>query len=505
MELVLPDFSAIQLKAAAYLIEEGQVRGRVLIHRRILKEIEEQASQGDVMAVEGLGELRRACSERGVTLDYIGEASAEKSSRLLVLEEAARLGAKVMTCDPILARLAKSMGIEVLYELPPPPFRIQELFGEDVMSLHFKEGLPPRVKRGIPGRWRFENVSEKPLNREELELLIAHLMHEAYKGFGVDSFLEIDKPGVKIFQLGDYRIVATRPPFSDGFELTIVRPVTKRVLGDYNLPEEVLDRLENHAEGILVAGPPGMGKSTFAQALAEHYRSLNHVVKTIESPRDLHVSPDITQYSKSAAKQGELHDVLLLSRPDYTIFDEIRGPEDFELFIDLRLAGIGMVGVLHATTPIDAIQRIANKVDVGVLPSIVDTVIFMDRGEVSEIYVLEMTVKVPAGLKRADLARPTVIVRDLVSGQPRYELYVFGEKTFVVPIRREAAERYGPAARKIISLLQKHIPDFEIEEDGSLLKIYIPERYYRTYIKKVQNKLLKLARRYSLTLQAFPR
>lgn len=505
MELVLPDLSAIQLKAAAYLIDEGQVRGRILIHRQILKEIEEQASQGDVMAMEGLGELRRACSEKGVTLDYIGEASVEKSSRLLVLEEAARLGAKVMTCDPVSARLAQSMGIEMLYELPPPPFRLQELFEDDVMSVHFKEGLPPRVKRGIPGRWRFEDISEKPLSRDELELLIAHLMHEAYRSFGVDSFLEIDKPGVKIFQLGNYRIVATRPPFSDGFELTVVRPMIRRTLRDYYLPGDVLDRLENHAEGILVAGPPGMGKSTFAQALAEYYRSLNRVVKTIESPRDLHVSPDITQYSKSAAKQSELHDVLLLSRPDYTIFDEIRGPEDFELFIDLRLAGIGMVGVLHATTPIDAIQRIANKVDVGVLPSIVDTVIFMDKGEVSEIYVLEMTVKVPAGLKRADLARPTVIVRDLVSGQPKYELYVFGERTFVVPIKKEAAERYGSATRKITNLLQKHIPDFEIEEDGSLLRIYIPERYYRTYIKKVQNKLLKLARRYSLTLQAFPR
>lgn len=504
MELVLPDLSAIQLKAAVHLVRGGRVGDRLLIHRQLLKEVEEQAAQGDTIAMDGLGELMKACKEKGVELGYVGEASEGRSSRLLVLEEAARLGAKVMTCDPITARLAHSMGLELLYELPSPPFLLQDLFEEDVMSVHIKEGIPPRVKRGVPGRWRFEDVSEKPTTREELELLIAHLIREAYDSFGVDAFLEIDKPGVKIFQLKEYRVVVTRPPFSDGFELTVVRPMIKRGLEDYYLPPEVLDRLENHAEGILVAGPPGMGKSTFAQALAEYYRSLNRVVKTIESPRDLHVSPDITQYSKSTARQSELHDVLLLSRPDYTIFDEIRGPEDFDLFIDLRLAGIGMVGIIHATTPIDAIQRITNKVDVGVLPSIVDTVIFMDKGEITEIYTLEMTVKVPAGLRRADLARPTVIVRDFLTGQPKYELYVFGERTFVVPIKKEVREVSAPT-RQITNLLQKHIPDFQIEEDGALIRIYIPERYYRTYIKKVQNKLLKLARRYSITLQAFPR
>jgi len=321
----------------------------------------------------------------------------------------------------------------------------------------------------------------------------------------VDAFLEIDKPGVKIFQLRDYRVVITRPPFSDGFELTLVKPVIRRDLRDYYLPPEVVDRLENRAEGILIAGPPGMGKSTFAQALAEYYRSLNKVVKTIESPRDLRVSPDITQYSKAAARQSELHDVLLLSRPDYTIFDEIRDSSDFDLFIDLRLAGIGMVGVIHATSPIDAIQRVANRVDVGLLPSIIDTVIFMDKGEIQSIYVLEMTVKVPAGLKKADLARPTVIVKDLLTDEPLYELYVFGERTFVVPVKK-LEERRKPRApiRQIMNTLQKHIPDFRIEEEGSLVRIYIPGRYYRVYVRKVQNKLLKIARKYSLTLEALP-
>ena len=501
--LYIPDLSAIQLKAAAHLVESRFLKGRIIVHRQILAEIERQAAEGDTLGLEGLEKLVKACAEAGIKLDYVGREI--EGDRLLLLDEAKRRGAKLITCDPITAKIAESMGIEVVYELPPPPLNIHELFTEGVMSLHLKEGLPPRVKRGSPRSWRLDDVSDKPMTREEMELILSHLMKEAYKTLGIEAFLEVDKPGVKIFQLRNFRVVATRPPFSDGFELTIVRPIIKKSLADYYLPLQVIERLEFQAEGILIAGPPGMGKSTFAQALAEHYRSLNKIVKTIESPRDLHVSPEITQYSKSASKQDELHDVLLLSRPDYTIFDEIRGPEDFDLFIDLRLAGIGMIGVIHATTPIDAIQRIANRVDIGVLPSVVDTVIFMDKGEVAEIYSLEMTVKVPAGLKRADLARPTVIVKDFLTDEPKFELYVFGERNFVVPLKKGRPEELSKPAHKISNVLHEYIPDFKIEEDGNVIRIYIPERYYRTYIRKCQNKLLKIAKRYKVNVEAFPR
>lgn len=502
-KLYLPDLSAIQLKSVVHLVETGLLRGRVLLHRGLLAEAERLAAEGDTLALEGLEKLVEACRAGGVEIEYVGGGAGCK--RLTVLDEAKRRKASLVTCDPIAAKMAESMGVDVVYELPPPPIRIDELFTEEVMSVHLKEGLPPRVKRGSPRSWRLDEATDEPVTREDMELILAHLMREAYTGLGTDAFLEVDKPGVKIFQLRNFRIVATRPPFSDGFELTVVKPIIRKSLGEYNLPLKVLERLELQAEGILIAGPPGMGKSTFAQALAEHYRSLNKIVKTIESPRDLQVSAEITQYSKSASKHDELHDVLLLGRPDYTIFDEIRGAEDFDLFIDLRLAGIGMIGVIHATTPIDAIQRIANRIDIGVLPSIVDTVIFMDRGEVAEIYSLEMTVKVPAGLKKEDLARPTVIVKDFLTDEPKFELYVFGERSFVVPLKREKTRmEMSKPAFKISNILHEYIPDFRIEENGNIIRIYIPERYYRTYIRKCQNKLLKIAKRYKVNVEAFP-
>jgi ATPase len=307
----------------------------------------------------------------------------------------------------------------------------------------------------------------------------------------------VDKGGAQIVQLRDYRIVITRPPLSDGLEMTIVRPIVKRRLEDYELHPALLERISERAEGILIAGPPGMGKSTFAQALAEHYRSMGMVVKTIESPRDLQLSSDITQYSKAAAKQGELYDVLLLSRPDYTVFDEMRDNEDFKVFIDLRLAGIGMVGVVHATTPMDAIQRIAQRLDIGVIPSVIDTVIFMDKGEVSKVYTLEVVVKVPRGLRRADLARPTVLVKDFTTGDVEYEMYVFGERTFIVPAEvGKAQPEENKATAMASTILSRFIRGYRVQLVGDQLRIEIPSEYMKVYIRKCQRRIHLLKNTY---------
>ena len=42
-----------------------------------------------------------------------------------------------------------------------------------------------------------------------------------------DCFLEIDRKGCQVIQLGDLRIACAWPPFADAREITIVRPVAK--------------------------------------------------------------------------------------------------------------------------------------------------------------------------------------------------------------------------------------------------------------------------------------
>lgn len=80
-------------------------------------------------------------------------------------------------------------------------------------------------------------------------------------------------------------------------------------------------------------------------------------------------------------------------RPDYSVFDEVRKTRDFQIFSDLRLAGVGMVGVVHASDAIDAIQRFISRLDIGIIPHVIDTVIFVKDGEVKKVLDLSFDSK----------------------------------------------------------------------------------------------------------------
>jgi ATPase len=200
-----------------------------------------------------------------------------------------------------------------------------------------------------------------------------------------------------------------------------------------------MTRLESRAEGILVSGSPGSGKSTFAAALAEFYSSKGNVVKTLEQPRDLQVEEAIVQYSPLDGSMEKAADILLLVRPDFVIYDELRKNSDFQAYSDLRSAGVGMVGVVHAGSSIDALQRLllGGRVELGQIPSTVDTVVQIEDGRVAKISALSLKVKLPTGMggTQRDLARPVVEVRDFERGYLEYEMFTFGGEKVVVPVR----------------------------------------------------------------------
>ena len=104
----------------------------------------------------------------------------------------------------------------------------------------------------------------------------------------------------------------------------------------------------------------------------------------------------------------------MLVRPDYTVFDEVRKTRDFMIFADLRLSGVGMIGVVHASNPVNSIQRFIERIEMGMISNIVDTVIFLRDGKIEKTYQLELVMKVPTGMLEADLTRPVVEIRDFI-------------------------------------------------------------------------------------------
>ena len=202
----------------------------------------------------------------------------------------------------------------------------------------------------------------------------------------------------------EFRIVIARQPFASSLEITAVRPIKTTTIEDYSLDKEILDQILSGSSGILVAGSPGAGKSTFVQALANLLNERDLIVKTMERPRDLQVNKEITQYTVLDGSMEKTGDLLLLVRNDYTIFDEMRVTSDFKVFSDLRLAGVGMIGVVHATRPIDAIHRFIGRIELGLIPQVIDTVLYVSKGNISSILRVHYIVKVPSGMTQDDLA-----------------------------------------------------------------------------------------------------
>ena len=370
---------------------------------------------------------------------------------------------------------------------------LDKYFDETTMSLHLKVNRPILRKKGFPGNWQPVVDPNEIMTKEAFNELIDQLFKEVETR--EDAFLEINRELSKVLQIWPYRIVIVYPALSDGLELTAVKPVKKMSIEEYNLQPELFELLRNKSKGILVSGAPGSGKSTFTSALIELYHKDQHIIKTIESPRDLMLDDDIFHYSFTYWSHDEVRDILLLSRPDYTIYDEVRNKPDFELYKDLRLTGIGLVGVIHATKPVDSIQRFIGSIEMGIIPQVVDTVIFIDKGQVSEVLTLELTAKVPDGMLSEELARPVIVVSSFLQKKPLYEIYTFGEQVVVMPIATdENGNPKVPTKTQVVSQyaregiqrkLQQLLPcDFHIAIKGSELELYIPEYYKGKIIGK---------------------
>jgi len=459
IQRIVPDTSVLIEGILTKELETGSHQNAaIIVHEASVAELEHQANKGQekgYLGLDEIGKLQVLASKGKITLQFNGERPDEYQMReaqhgaidAMIRDLADKEDALLLTADRVQATVAKAKGLKVeLVENEIEEYRmeIEDLFTPETMSLHIKEECSIMAKRGAPGKWTFATVRQEKATRDELERYAKQIVESAQARR--DGFVEIERAGSTICQVGKYRIVITRPPFSDGYEITAVRPVKQLNLDDYKLSEKLNERLDRQAEGILIAGAPGHGKSTFAQALAEHYATQAKIIKTVEAPRDLILAPEITQYAISHGSAEEIHDILLLSRPDYTFFDEMRNTEDFKLFADMRLSGVGMIGVMHATKPIDAVQRCLGRIELGVIPHVVDTVIFIRDGMVGAVYAIEMTVKVPTGMTEADLARPIVEVREFETGELVFELYTYGEETVVIPVTGKGAK---PAVQKL--------------------------------------------------------
>lgn len=513
---IVPDTSVIVDRRISELVKSGKLDGAtILIPEVVVGELENQANKGKDIGFEGLEELKSIkalAKDHNIKVEFIGERPSVEEIKLasagaldaIIRDTAKREKAKLITGDIVQFMVAEAKGIECEHILLRPATEplIRGFFREQTTSVHLKAGCIPKAKVGMPGQSVFTDLADVPLSAEQVEEIARDTFEHARDE---RSSIEIGMRGATVIQLADLRVAITRPPFSDAVEITAVHPIIHLKLEDYALSDKLKERIES-AEGILIAGAPGMGKSSFAQALAEFFMGKGKVVKTMEKPRDLQVPREVTQYTALEGDMQKTADFLLLVRPDYTIYDELRRTPDFKTFADLRMAGVGMVGVTHATKPIDAVQRLIGRVELGIIPQVVDTIIFIRNGKIDKVYVLEFGVKVPYGMIESDLARPVISVKTLEGGDAEYEIYSFGEEVVVMPVKGERKHGLSVLAEKMIAAeIKKYSRSFEIDitSDNSAT-IKVPEHAIGHLIGREGTEIKELERRLGLSLQVVP-
>ncbi len=388
---------------------------------------------------------------------------------------------------------------------PALPDHLESLLMDDVHTVFLKADCPPRVKRGAIGSLRLVEVEESTTAwdtllleqaEEDLMTIVEENRHRS------DCFLEIDRKGCRVLQLGDLRITSAWPPFSDAREITIVRPVAKLSLGDYDLDERLIERLRNHHRGVFICGRPGSGKTTLAQAIAEYLDTdVGAVVKTMEAPRDLQLADRITQYAPLEGDLEKTAEIIFLVRPDFVIFDEVRRARDFEIFADVRLAGVGLLGVTHANSALEAIQRLIGKVELGLVSQVLDTILHVESGRIQQVLELRMTVKPPTGMQE-ELARPVIEVVEFPSGKLTHEMFAFGSEIAVVPLEGRTSTDLSPikamAKERIVETVRQWVGvdcQVRFSSDSSAV-IYAPSNMIATLVgrggenvKQLQNEL----------------
>jgi ATPase len=451
--ILVPDTSVLIDGRITSMIKAGEYKGAtIIVPEAVIAELEAQANNGREIGFSGLNELQSLCKmaeEKTIELKFSGIRPSLEQVKLasggeidaMIRNIAIENSARFITSDSVQAEVARAKGLDVIYLKPQVtdfvPLGIDQFFDEHTIAVYLKERVSPMAKKGTISDMKLVKIRDAPTSEYELRSYAQEILERAKRD--PDGFIEVEKRGITVVQIGSMRIAIARRPFSDGMEITAVRPIVDVTLKDYIKSDIITKRITSEKRGMIIVGAPGSGKTTLAQNVATYLADNGFVVKTMEAPRELQVPDNITQYTALDGSMTNTADVLLLVRPDFVIFDELRKNEDFNVFADMRLAGIGMVGVIHANGVQDAIQRFCDRVDFSVLPQIINTVIFVKQGVITKIYDVGFTVKVPGGMAGEMHIRPVTTVTDHETGELILDVFRYDGETIVIPVMAGSA------------------------------------------------------------------
>jgi len=254
---IVPDTSILISGIITDLIDKKKIKKpTIIVPEFVVEELRAQASRGREIGFKGLEEKKKLILKKTGRRQTYEEIQLAKYGRIdaLIIDVAKKEKAILYTSDIVQALVSETEGVKTNYFKPyekKKETKLSKFFTKDTMSVHLKENTIPLAKRGKPGDFKLVKIGSKPISSEELEEIIMEIMDAAR--YEEDSFIEIGGHQASVIQMGDMRIAIARPPFSDGLEITVVRPIVKMSLDEYKLTDKLKKRLEK-AEGIIIAG-----------------------------------------------------------------------------------------------------------------------------------------------------------------------------------------------------------------------------------------------------------
>jgi len=193
------------------------------------------------------------------------------------------------------------------------------------------------------------------------------------------------------------RMVVVIPPVAVSGPVVVIRkfyglPLTFEQLLEFgSIDQTILDfmKVVMHAPlNVLVSGATASGKTTFTNMLTELMPADQRIV-AVEWQNELRIRQQHVIYleaqtaNATSDRKVETRDLLQLAkqmRPDRIVVGELMGDETVELLRLMNTGYEGMVSIIHATSPRDALGRLEKMVTVAepslMLPAI--------RGEIAE-------------------------------------------------------------------------------------------------------------------------